>query len=120
LHFQYADAVAVAVFAHDDLAFLASRRGKITLLMGLNFPFEAETLRVDALIRSTLARHSINFHVVYGTGATRLQSALQCLSVNFEDEQLHKRPVRLQPWACERCSDPVCEHRLFQDLLHQA
>jgi hypothetical protein len=120
LQFQYADAVAVAVLAHDELAFLSSRVGEITLLVGLNLPYEAETLRVDALIRSALTRHNINFHVVYGTGTKRLQSALRCLSVNFEDEQLDKRPVRLQQWACERCSDPVCEHRLFQDLLNQA
>jgi hypothetical protein len=119
-HFQYADAVAVTALAPDELAFSPSRAGNITLLLGLSMPYETESLHVDALIRSALARHNISYHVVYGTGAMRLQSALRCLNANFEDEQRGKRPVRLQQWACERCSDPVCEHRLFQDLLHQA
>jgi len=25
--------------------------------------------------------------------------------------------MRLRAWGCEKCSDPECEHQLFQRLL---
>jgi hypothetical protein len=29
------------------------------------------------------------------------------------------RTQRLRAWNCEKCSDPVCEHRLFTSLVDQ-
>jgi hypothetical protein len=123
LHFQHSDALAVADLAHNDLALSSLRKADITLVMGLNMPFDNEAMCEDALIRSTLNRCGINYHMVYGAGESRLQNALRCFDpVRFEPEtqtsvqQLRKWQIK----TCERCSDPECEHRLFTDLLKQS
>ncbi|MBI5275737.1 MAG: ATP-binding protein [Burkholderiales bacterium] len=92
-----------------------------TLVTGLDIPWVADGLQrdgphvrepVDALVRSALQRGDIPYRVVYGSGAERLENALVALG------QLGRTP---QPatwtWACDKCSDPECEHRLFRRLL---
>lgn len=108
----------------------------LTLLMGLDMPWVPDGIQrdgphrrepVDAKIRAALARGGIPFQVVYGLGVERLQHALQCLKTPMFDsaDQIKIKPKpkpqsqsqKLRNWVCERCSDPECEHRLFQDLL---
>lgn len=101
-----------------------------TLVMGLDLPWMAEgphpTLAadretVDALLRSLLQRAQVAYQVVYGEGPQRLQGALAALetagvlpagTAYRADAAEAKRWV----WACEKCSDPACEHRLFAQL----
>jgi nicotinamide riboside kinase len=120
-----------------DLALQYQRSFDITLLMGLDIIWVADGIQrdgphvrepVDAKIRAALARGGIHFQVVYGSGEWRLQHALRCLKTTTEDLALQGKPQtkpedqvpKLRNWVCERCSDPECEHRLFQDLLNKS
>jgi nicotinamide riboside kinase len=139
----FADTTALTVAVYSDLLFgdmtlydmamTHQRTFDATLLMGLDLPWIADGIQrdgehlrepVDTTLRTALARGGIQFQVVYGTGELRLQNALRCLKTASEvvtDElELQKNPPRLKNWVCERCSDPICEHRLFKDLLNQA
>ena len=102
-----------------------------TLLTGLDLPWVADGLQrdaahsreeVDALLRSLLQRGKVPFQVVYGQGPLRLQSALQALaSAGVLPSEAVDRPQddgsgRAWTWACEKCSDPECEHKLFTRL----
>jgi nicotinamide riboside kinase len=109
-----------------DMALAHQRTFDATLLMGLDLPWVADGIQrdgahlqepVDTALRSALARGNIPFQVVYGSDESRLQSALRCLNAVFDITE--NRPQRMRSWVCERCSDPVCEHRLFRDLLKQ-
>jgi nicotinamide riboside kinase len=116
-----------------DMALAQQRTFDATLLMGLDLPWVADGIQrdgwhmrepVDTALRAALARGGIPFQVVYGTGEARLQNALRCLNSTAEskmdEQQLQSKPKRLRNWVCERCSDPVCEHRLFRDLLNKS
>lgn len=95
------------------------------LLMGLDLSAPApSTLKADLEIRQALAAARTSFHVIYGRGPERLANALtllKALGLAMEPEPPRtSEPVpRRKPWvwACEKCSDPVCEHRLLSDLL---
>ena len=124
-----------------DLALQYQRSFDVTLLMGLDIPWMADGIQrdgphmrepVDSRIRVALTRGGINYQVVYGSSVARLQNALRCItsasasasqsSAKFADDDLEPKdkPVRFKNWVCERCSDPECEHRLFQDLLNKS
>lgn len=127
-------------FLFDDsslytLALQFQRSFDMTLLMGLDIPWVADGIQrdgphvrepVDSRIRAALARGGIDYHVVYGSGDARLQNALRCLTLTpastpaAEDLEQKDKSVRFKNWVCERCSDPECEHRLFQDLLNKS
>lgn len=139
-----ADTTALTVAVYSDLLFndtslynmaqAHQRSFDATLLMGLDLPWVPDGIQrdgahmrepVDTALRDALARGGIQFQVVYGTGESRLLNALRCLNSHVEDtasedSSLKSQPQRLRNWVCERCSDPVCEHRLFKDLLNQA
>lgn len=128
-----------------DLAVHFQKSFDVTLLMGLDIPWIADGIQrdgahmrepVDTKIRAALTRSGIHFQVVYGLGENRLQHALQCLNlvtkdtatkntaIQIESQSQHQdKPQsesqfrKLRNWVCERCSDPECEHRLFQNLL---
>ncbi len=112
-----------------DMAIAHQRSYDFTLLMGLDMPWVADGLQrdgahvrepVDALIRQALTQANIPYHVVYGTGIARLQSALRCLGIKDStpnDTMLETGHTQLKNWQCDRCSDPNCERRLFSRLL---
>ncbi len=120
------------IFGDDslyDMALAHQQTYDITLLMGLDIPWVADGIQrdgphvrepVDAKIRAALARGGIPFQVVYGSGDARLQHALRCITSAAEDFKPKDKPLRFKNWVCERCSDPECEHRLFQDLLNKS
>lgn len=95
----------------------------LTLVTGLDIEWVADGLQrdgahvrepVDALVRGALDRAGIPYRVVYGQGAERLANALGAI-----DAALAPRPAAPAnwSWACEKCGDPQCEHRLFSGLL---
>ena len=136
--FLLADTTALTIAVYSDLLFndaslyriaIANQRTfDLTLVMGLDLPWVADGIQrdglhmrepVDSALRMALAREGIAFQVVYGEGKSRLQNALYCLGLVTEkvEQSAEQRSPRMRNWVCERCSDPVCEHRLFRDLL---
>ena len=112
----------------------ASEAVALTLLMGLDQPCPAEERAAqearDAQLRTALAAASIPYRVVYGTGEQRTRNALiaiqkvapQAYSTSARaalGTENAPRTARLRAWNCEKCSDPICEHRLFTALVEQ-
>ena len=108
----------------------------LVVLMGLDWPCPAaeqpQRAEQDAQLHQGLALRGIAYRVLYGPLERRLSSVLAAL-----DEGKTKPPqpamaasappapdsesnpdtrARLRAWGCEKCSDPVCEHRLFTFL----
>jgi len=118
----------------------------MTLVTGLDLPWVADGLQrdgphvrepVDALLRAALHSAGVAYKVVYGQGEERLNNAL--LALGWDDKVANplRHPMmsaaqttRTQAqyalnrgrtaWACDKCSDAECEHRLFTDLLKAA
>lgn len=117
-------------FQIDDSPAIGALPGAAVLLMGLDLhlPSPAQ-LAADQTLRQVLTQHAQPFQVVYGQGEERLANALQALQVTGRLSHLspaqdpsmtsEAAPARRKPWvwACEKCSDPACEHRLLSDLL---
>lgn len=66
----------------------------------------------ELAIRAELNRANLPFQVLFADGGNHLSPVRRALG-------LEPTPTRTEyaPWSCEACSDPVCEHRLFQRLL---
>lgn len=91
------------------------------LLMGLDLPSAVGHEADDARIRAQLQSGGRVFQVVYGQGPQRLHGALQALEAAGvlpagSAPRLPEPPRRAWLAACEKCSDPDCEHRLFTRL----
>ena len=99
-----------------------------TLLTGLDLPWIADGLQrdgphvrepVDALVRAALQQAQLPYQVVYGSGPARLESALAALAragIGAGAEPPAPASRRPWVWACDKCSDPECEHKLFRGL----
>ncbi|RYY87491.1 MAG: ATPase, partial [Comamonadaceae bacterium] len=97
----------------------------LTLVTGLDLPWVADGLHrdaahprepVDALVRSSLAAAGVPYRVVYGAGEARVRSALAPVLEWLDERPAVPERERRWSWACERCSDPECEHKLFTAL----
>lgn len=113
-----------------------------TLLTGLDLPWVADGIQrdspavqapVDALVRHALSSVGIGYHVIYGKKETRQQNALRAMKVQSSSKTIaisaqlvsteginrSEKTENALPWVwhCDKCSDPVCEHRLFTGLL---
>jgi len=98
--------------------------GDATLVMGLDLPSASAAEAADAQLRAGLQSAGIAFQVVYGMGAQRLRSALVALAAaGVLPPGLVRRHEEggAAGWigACEKCSDPACEHRLFTRLRQE-
>lgn len=125
------------VFGDDSLdaaAVAAHRSCQVTLLTGLDMPWEPDGLQrdgphvrepVDAQLRALLQAHGIPHSLVLGQGAQRLQGALDALAPHLPaasaaaadpgDEDAAAL-ARWRRWRrlCERCGDPACEQALLR------
>lgn len=111
------------------------RRCSITLLTAPDLPWEADVLRdspavqapIDALIRGHLLSANLPWASITGSGAARLESALDALTPllagpdravglfsRLQQQQAAQKPWR---WTCEQCDVPECEHRLAAERL---
>jgi nicotinamide riboside kinase len=123
------------LFGDDTLypyAWEQQRGFDLTLVTGLDLPWVADGLQrdgqhmrepVDACLRAALARGGIAYQVVYGRGSARSAHALNAIdsiAVSVDKSCASGLFSTQKPWTwnCEKCSDPVCEHRLFSGLLN--
>jgi nicotinamide riboside kinase len=111
-------------------ALAQQRRFDHRLLLGLDLAPSAGTLqiqsaeersRIDTLLRRSLTQAGMPFQVIYGTGDERLRQALAALvspAVKANNPPAETpSPRKPWVWACDKCSDPACEHKLLSDLL---
>lgn len=119
----------------DALAHL--RSAEHILLMGLDVAWQADGMQrdgahvrapVDTLIRQALSSAGLQFSSVYGSGAQRLHNAVQSINttklianndhftVTLPENSVNL-PKTAWKWVCDKCSDPVCEHQLFSQLI---
>jgi hypothetical protein len=94
------------------------------LLMGLDLASghtdRSSQRATDAQLRRQLEQAGLAYTVIYGAGAARLQNALAALPTLWPCSAAQPQPpVKQGPWvwACDSCSDPDCERRLFSALL---
>ncbi len=96
----------------------------LVLLMGLDLPAPAATVaqrqHIDRQLRARLAHRALAHATVYGQGPHRAQHALQAIQFHRCEPSALQSPASRWKWACEKCSDPECEHRLFSALLPKA
>jgi nicotinamide riboside kinase len=117
------------VFADTSLyaqALVAQQRIDITLLTGLDMPWQADGIQrdgahargpVDALLRVRLSDAQIGYQVVYGLDAQRLQNAIYCIAAPATFQRATgQNATKKWAWVCDKCSDSVCEHRIFSQL----
>ena len=131
-----ADTTALMTAVYSDMLFddrslhadaLSAQRGhRLTLLTALDLPWVADGLQrdgphvrepVDALVRAALDGAGIAYSVVHGTGEQRLASAWNAIVGSAAPVRDERSGGAAWRWSCEKCSDPVCEHRLFSDVL---
>jgi nicotinamide riboside kinase len=116
----------------------------LTLLTGLDMPWEADGIQrdgahvrapVDTLLRERLQSANLGFEVIYGIGEQRLQASIKALNainsiafraINTPADALKASETNLENtpkqwvWTCDKCSDPDCEHQLFTRLSSRA
>jgi hypothetical protein len=102
-----------------------SEKTTVLLLMGLEIASHPSR-QLDQSIRLALANSGQPYHVLYGSAQERLEQALAIIIAAARPGD--SSPAAAIPaagferssrwtWACEKCSDPQCEHRLLSDLL---
>jgi nicotinamide riboside kinase len=137
-----ADTTAVMTAIYSDMRFgdtslyapaLKAHTGyAITLLTALDIPWVADGLQrdgphvrdpVNAKVRAALTSAKLPFTVIHGLGTERLSNAWNAITA-FVDRADDVRSATSSKagnsgwsWSCEKCSDPICEHRLFTELL---
>jgi nicotinamide riboside kinase len=120
------------LFADDALtapALAWQQRCALTLLTALDLPWVADGHQrdgphvrapVDAALRELLITHRLPWALVAGSGAERVENALDALAPLLRGREtprgglftrLQARNATDRPWRCEFCDDPDCEHR---------
>jgi hypothetical protein len=108
-------------------------RGDLTLLLGMRrldaLPGGASDL-ADQAIRNQLHDARQPYQVLYGAPDEQLAQALRLIRLHQQRSSPARVEDALPPpdppsiakpwrWACDKCSDPGCEHKLLTDLLAQ-
>jgi nicotinamide riboside kinase len=111
----------------DAMAVAAHRSCQVTLLTGLDIPWEPDGLQrdgpqvrepVDAQLRALLHAHGIAYSLVLGLGPQRLQAALAVLAAflpapSASGDAVAAAVRRRWRQTCERCGEPACERALL-------
>jgi hypothetical protein len=71
---------------------------------------------VDGQVRDALQQASVAYRVVYGQGEERTRHALAPVLALLGQAPARDPERARWVWACDKCSDPACEHRLFTAL----
>ena len=99
----------------DPLALEAHRGHTLNLLIAPPSP-----TRIDEMLRKALMDANLTFAVVHGEGAEHLANAWTAINAAADpDARRDAAPgaTAAWSWACDKCSDPACEHKLFSDLV---
>jgi signal recognition particle GTPase len=107
--------VAVPQTSFDAAALEAYRSHALILLIA-----PASPTRIDEMLRKALLDANLSFAVVHGEGAEQLANAWNAINAAADpDARGSAEPgtTAAWSWACDKCSDPACEHRLFSDLV---
>ena len=97
----------------------------LTLLCGLESTSQTHQQAADQSIRAALAAGGTAYGVLYGSGPQRLAQALGAVErllpglAQRKPASVRREGNKAWVWVCDKCSDPVCEHRLLSDLLAQ-
>lgn len=95
------------------------------LVTALDLPWAAANNRgevssqqsaIHQRLREALTLHNMAYAMVYGRGEQRLQSAISAVIPSTGESHAEARSYQRWLSGCEKCSDPACEHRLFQGL----
>ncbi len=85
---------------------------KLLLLSPKHVSATPAAMAIDEAFRGLLLRRGDAHSVVHADDDGWMNGVLRaCRYANRPEHQTLRR------WACDACSDPDCEHRLFQDLL---
>lgn len=104
-----------------------TRRIALTLLTGLDLPWQADGLQrdgahvrapVDRLIRDALASRALPYAVLYGHGPLRTEAALAALRPLLPVPAASDEGARFRP-RCLECLDPACEQALHRKSVNQ-
>ena len=112
-----------------DLALAHQQQFDVTLLTGLDLPWNADGRQrygphvredMDTAIRALLTKGAVAYQVVYGHGHDRLKNALHGMAQRAPTLQTLRAEIAPR-WTgpCETCGDGDCEHRLFTQLLQR-
>jgi len=113
-----------------DMAISAQRGASLTLLTALDLPWVADGLQrdgphvrepVDRAVRALLTAHGLNWSVVGGQGASRLDQAFAAITPLlatlapahaglFTGLAARDAAMPAWRWVCEKCDVPDCEH----------
>ena len=110
---------------------LASDDSDLTFLMGLDTHNRDHLATADQVIRAALSKLNTAYDVLYGSTDERVVQALRRIKERQSSSAglMPDTPTRtVKPveasgqnkawvWACDKCSDPQCEHKLLTDLL---
>ena len=99
----------------DDLGEL-----RVPSLVLLLAPRDAAGEAEDLRWREQLTNAGIGYSVLHGDEAAQADSAwrlIQPLLGQAPDPAPAASAASRWVWSCDKCSDPACEHRLFQDLV---
>ncbi|HNU12032.1 MAG TPA: ATP-binding protein [Rubrivivax sp.] len=116
-------ALMTAVYSHivfgddslDATAVVAHRRCQLTLLTGLDMPWEPDGLQregphvrapVDARVRRLLDAHGIGYSLVLGSGEQRLQGALQAILHHLARRERSLPPAPAPAGGARRATAP--------------
>jgi nicotinamide riboside kinase len=113
-----------------DMAISAQRGASLTLLTALDLPWVADGLQrdgqhvrepVDRAVRALLTAHGLNWSVVGGQGASRLDQAFAAITPLlatlapahaglFTGLAAREAAMPAWRWVCEKCDVADCEH----------
>ena len=107
---------------------LAAAPGTLYLLMGLPLSPAptSDDAALDQALRAAVLRLGISFQVIHAdTYERQTHQALTVIAQGLGERCVQSWPTLPQPavrqrrWTgpCEKCSDPDCEHQLFQSLF---
>ena len=99
--------------ALDTMALVAQRRYRLTLLCGLDLPWQADGHQrsgaqarapIDAWLRAAMDRAGVAYSVLYGSPEHRLQAALAAV-VRAGTSALPETTPAPWRWKCRHCSE---------------
>ncbi len=97
------------------------RLGMALVLWALPHQAPPEQLESEDALRHQLNALGQPYRTLHANGFTEVLQLALCRQPP-DPQQTALAQQQWQRWqqrGCEKCSDPVCEHRLFQDLLQQ-